>query len=128
MSVRRAARVQTSQFFGTGVVWSHNAEKCGEKGLRILLHPSIVPHVDAIEEGEWVTKHVPLAAPTAKALSELNYVNPHFVSDAQTIVTEFAGLAAAVRSMMQNVPDKFRIYYEETLSALEKMDEQWTSN
>jgi hypothetical protein len=120
------ARVQTSQFFGTGVVWSYNAEKCGEKGLRILLHPSIVPHVEAIEEGEWATRHVPLGAPTANALSELNYANPHFMSDTETFVTEFAELAAAVQSMRQKAPDKFSIHYEETLTALARMDEQWT--
>jgi hypothetical protein len=30
----------SAHFLGTGVVWSHAAESCGIKGLRILLHPS----------------------------------------------------------------------------------------
>ncbi len=30
-----------AQFLGTGVVWSSRAERCGIKGCRILLHPSV---------------------------------------------------------------------------------------
>jgi hypothetical protein len=32
-----------AHFLGTGVVRSHEAEKCGIKGIRILLHSSVVP-------------------------------------------------------------------------------------
>jgi len=32
-----------AHFLGTGVVRSHAAEKCGIKGIRLLLHPSVVP-------------------------------------------------------------------------------------
>jgi hypothetical protein len=32
-----------SQFVGTGVVRAHAAEECGIKGIRILLHPSVIP-------------------------------------------------------------------------------------
>lgn len=35
-----------SQFLGTAVVRANAAEKCGIKGLRILLHPSVVPLLD----------------------------------------------------------------------------------
>lgn len=33
------------QFLGTAVVRAHAAETCGIKGLRILLHPSVMPPV-----------------------------------------------------------------------------------
>lgn len=32
-----------AHFLGTGVVYSHQAEKCGVKGIRILVHRSAVP-------------------------------------------------------------------------------------
>jgi len=37
-----------AQFLGTAVVRAHAAETCGIKGLRILLHPSIMPLLDDI--------------------------------------------------------------------------------
>lgn len=36
------------QFLGTAVVRAHSAETCGIKGLRILLHPSVMPLLDDI--------------------------------------------------------------------------------
>jgi len=36
----------SAHFLGTGVVWSHAAESCGIKGLRILLHPSAAALLD----------------------------------------------------------------------------------
>lgn len=35
-----------AQFLGTAIVRSHAVEKCGIKGLRILLHPSVLPLFD----------------------------------------------------------------------------------
>jgi len=37
-----------SQFLGTAIVRAHAAESCGIKGMRILLHPSIMPLLDDI--------------------------------------------------------------------------------
>lgn len=37
-----------AQFLGTAIVRAHAAETCGIKGLRILLHPSVVPLLDDI--------------------------------------------------------------------------------
>lgn len=37
-----------AQFLGTAIVRAHAAETCGIKGLRILLHPSIMPLLDDI--------------------------------------------------------------------------------
>src|SRR5262249_33497399 len=34
--------ISECRFIGTAVVYAHEAEKCGEKGMRILLHPSAV--------------------------------------------------------------------------------------
>jgi hypothetical protein len=45
-----------SQFLGTAVVRAYQAEKCGVKGLRILLHPSIAPLLAD-------PKHNPVAPP-----------------------------------------------------------------
>lgn len=44
-----------AQFLGTAVVRAHSAESCGIKGLRILLHPSIMPLLNNID-------HNPLAS------------------------------------------------------------------
>lgn len=35
-----------AQFLGTAIVRAHAAETCGIKGLRILLHPSVIPLFD----------------------------------------------------------------------------------
>jgi hypothetical protein len=35
-----------AHFLGTGVVGAHDAEGCGPKGVRILLHPSVSPLLD----------------------------------------------------------------------------------
>lgn len=35
-----------ASFLGTGVVRSHAAEACGIKGMRILMHPSVLPLLD----------------------------------------------------------------------------------
>jgi hypothetical protein len=37
-----------AQFLGTAIVRAHAAETCGIKGLRILLHPSVMPLLDDI--------------------------------------------------------------------------------
>lgn len=37
-----------AQFLGTSIVRAHAAESCGIKGLRILLHPSVMPLLDDI--------------------------------------------------------------------------------
>ncbi len=37
-----------AQFLGTAIVRAHAAESCGVKGLRILLHPSVMPLLDDI--------------------------------------------------------------------------------
>lgn len=38
-----------AQFLGTAVVRAHAAETCGIKGLRILLHPSVMPLLDDVQ-------------------------------------------------------------------------------
>lgn len=37
-----------AQFLGTAIVRAHAAETCGIKGLRILLHPSVMPFLDNV--------------------------------------------------------------------------------
>ncbi len=51
-----------AQFLGTAVVRAHAAETCGIKGLRILLHPSVMPLLDD-------SHHNPV--PTEKSLHPL---------------------------------------------------------
>jgi hypothetical protein len=35
-----------SQFLGTGIVRAYQTERCGLSGLRILLHPNLIPNLD----------------------------------------------------------------------------------
>ncbi len=42
------SRDHAAQFLGTAVVRAHATETCGIKGLRILLHPSVMPLLDDI--------------------------------------------------------------------------------
>ena len=39
----------SAQFLGTAIVHAHETETCGIKGLRILLHPSIIPLLSDIQ-------------------------------------------------------------------------------
>ena len=54
-----------AQFLGTAIVRAHAAETCGIKGLRILLHPSVMPLLDDIH-------HNPL--PTEEQLHPLRHL------------------------------------------------------
>ena len=45
-----------AQFLGTAIVRAHAAETCGIKGLRILLHPSVMPLLDDIRHNPVPTK------------------------------------------------------------------------
>lgn len=45
-----------AQFLGTAVVRAHAAESCGIKGLRILIHPSVIPLLDDIHHNPVATE------------------------------------------------------------------------
>ncbi|GAB6270616.1 hypothetical protein KN63_08915 [Smithella sp. F21] len=45
-----------AQFLGTAVVRAHAAETCGIKGLRILIHPSVMPLLDDIHHNPVLTE------------------------------------------------------------------------
>ena len=45
-----------AQFLGTAIVRAHAAESCGIKGMRILLHPSVIPMLDDINHNPVFTE------------------------------------------------------------------------
>jgi len=47
-----------AQFLGTAIVRAHAAETCGIKGLRILLHPSVMPLLDDIQHNPESTERI----------------------------------------------------------------------
>jgi hypothetical protein len=120
------SRMHASQFLGTGVVRAHAAEQSGVQAMKILLHPSVVPHVSEVTFGDWVLKTLPIDPATSTASHELNYVTPRYDSSAQKIITDVTAITRSVEKMMRTAsPDK-RGYYQNTLAALARMHDQWT--
>jgi hypothetical protein len=116
------------QFFGTGVVGAHDAERCGIKGMRILLHPDItVPDANAF---------CPIADPpdTPRPLKpsvthELNYaakglrLAPTFDEDEREAAFDSDILTVQVSMMKRDSPDvaEVQLQYQRTLEAIVKM-------
>ncbi len=117
-------RRHSSQFLGTGVIRAHQAESCGLKGLRILIHP------DAEMTEDWpgdlceVEDDAPQPKMARRVIHELNYLehHPDFSSDGpQTTDESHDELVAGVTKMMDRSPERERLHYQQTFAALARM-------
>ena len=63
--------VSRSRFIGTAVVYAHGAEQCGGKGMRIFVHPSAAPELQAFNTR---IRILPLPKPYKTASCELDYL------------------------------------------------------
>jgi len=118
-------RRHSSQFLGTGVIRAHQAESCGLKGLRIFIHPDS----EMIED--WPGDLCPVLDDASQELSppvisELNWLlhDPDFepsTDGPQTVDEANDAFVVSVTEMMNAVPDRAKVQYQQTLAALTRM-------
>ncbi len=118
-------RRHSSQFLGTGVIRAHRAESCGLKGLRIFIHPDS----EIIED--WPGDVCPIPDDTVQKLSppvinELNWLlhDPDFAlrtDGPQTVDEANDAFVVSIAEMMGTAPDRAKVQYQQTLTALARM-------
>jgi hypothetical protein len=119
-------RRHSSQFIGTGVIRAHQAESCGLKGLRILIHP------EADLRQDWPGDFCPVPEPEenqrlrVSVVQELNYLPhaPDFTPTAggpQTIDEAYDEIVTAVTQMKNASPESEKAHYDHTFAALARM-------
>ena len=111
-----------AHFLGTGVVRSNHAERCGIKGLRILLHPSAMQHLEEL------TKDAPKSPKESIRIiqcstDETN--NPigvrHEVNYWRFTPTRETKAWHALQDMWNAAPEKEKKHYEATAGAIDRM-------
>lgn len=116
----RAARIHTTQFLGTAVVRAHAAEQSGIKGLRILVHPSVMDVLRDEEAASWLS----LAEGNENACAEVNYL---YFSGGDTqngraaIQNRYDLYRDYVDSMRGEAPENKKHYYSNTMAAYVRM-------
>jgi hypothetical protein len=113
-----------AQFLGTATVRAHAAETCGIKGLRILLHPSVMPLLDDIQ-------HNPV--PTGRLLHPLRHLECpekerinkacvlHEIDYWQLTPTREAEAWRGLQDMWNKAPLSEVEHYEVTAEAINRM-------
>jgi hypothetical protein len=129
------AIVTKALFGGTGIVYAHMAETCGEKGCRIFVHPSLRP-----EDFMFMMTGIPLLelpSPTPRAYAEVCYLGPEygerpdFVGRSLRPANADLALWEGVRFMetaSEPLSDKDRLHYSETKDAIQRMRELFGRN
>lgn len=104
-----------SHFLGTGVVKSFQAESCGIKGMRVLIHPSIEPLLNKESNADIIIQdceshEIDNIVGVSK---ELNYW-VYNISDEKKAWRNF-------REMWNSSPPKALIHYEATANSIQNM-------
>lgn len=120
-----SSRLHVAEFLGTAVVRAHRAEHCGIRGLRILLDPSMEPHVDQLQGDEWIVSRIPVAEESSAVGSELNFVSVYQPGDGSRLITNHTELRRAVKRLRNEAPADKVDYYDNTLGALARMEAYW---
>jgi hypothetical protein len=113
-----------AQFLGTAMVRAHAAETCGIKGLRILLHPSVMPLLDDIhhnpvlEEG----RSPPLYHLECSEQEQLNKAGVlHEIDYWHLTPTTEANAWRGLQDMWSKAPPSEVEHYEVTAEAINRM-------
>lgn len=111
-----------AHFLGTGVVRSHATEGCGIKGMRVLLHPSVVPLLND-------TVHSP-PLPSNKRLQSIECPTEER-GNAAGVAYEFdywrfkptaeADAWHALQDMWDAAPQQAQVHYRVTAEAINRM-------
>lgn len=104
-----------SHFLGTGVVKAFQAESCGIKGMRVLIHPSIEPLLNKESNADIIIQNCePLEIDNIVGVSkELNYW-VYNISDEKKAWRNF-------REMWDSSPQQAIIHYEATANSIQNM-------
>lgn len=112
-----------AQFLGTAVVRSYQAERCGIKGLRVLLHPSVESliaddtHNPTSSNGRRRIKAVQCSPAESK-----NSAGVGFELDYWTLpITKERSAWHALQNMWRNAPDSACEHYQATAEAISRM-------
>jgi hypothetical protein len=121
-STENAGRVQVSRsrFVGTAVVFAHAAEQAGGKGMRIFVHPFVVPD---LQNRSNRTRLLKLPNAVAAATHEVDYLyDPTPTGQTPSADDQDRDLTKIVAAMKEpKAPLPIRRQYTETLKALNRM-------
>ncbi len=111
-----------SQFLGTGIIRSYQAERCGVPGLRILLHPDLEPMLD--KEALRIVPVKPSEKMRLNVQSEVNYLDA--TDDLLGLGRDFDDCIQfdSLRWMMNVTDEQFQYHYVETFNAWNIMRSQ----
>lgn len=112
-----------AQFLGTAIVRAHAAETCGIKGLRILLHPSVIPLFDDNRHNPESTgrKH-PILYLECSEKERTNKTGVHHEIDYWHLrPTREADAWHAFQDMWNEAPQSVYEHYEVTAEAINRM-------
>jgi len=113
-----------SQFLGTAVVRAHAAEKCGIKGLRILLHPSVLPLFDDNRHNPTSLDNLlsPMRYIECSEKERTNKIGVHHEIDYWNFrPTREAQAWHAFQDMWNEAPQSEYEHYEATAEAINRM-------
>jgi hypothetical protein len=112
--------VTRSLFVGTAVVRAHAAERCGGKGLRIFVHPSVTPELAVVRQR---IKTIALVTSFKDAQWELDFLyEPRPAQEKPAPEEADQDLFEAVQEMKdETMPTKAKRHYIETIKAMNRM-------
>jgi hypothetical protein len=121
-STENAGNVQISRsrFIGTAAVFAHAAEQSGGKGMRVFLHPSVVPDLQGLSSR---VKVLPIQKPFRNATHEVDYLHePTPMGRTPSADDQDRTVFQIVKEMEDPAaPLKIRRQYIETIKALNRM-------
>ena len=113
-----------AQFLGTAIVRAHAAETCGIKGLRILLHPSVIPLFDDTHHNPESTDEMshPMCCLECPKKEQTNKTGVHNEIDFWHLKpTMEAKVWHAFQDMWNEAPQSEYVHYEATAEAIDRM-------
>jgi hypothetical protein len=113
-----------AQFLGTAIVRAHAAEASGIKGLRILLHPSILPLLDDTRHNPESTREMqpPVGYLECSEKERTNKIGVHHeINYWHLRPTREAEVWHAFQDMWNEAPQSECEHYEVTAEAIDRM-------
>ena len=113
-----------AHFLGQSVVRAHIAETCGIKGIRILLHPSVMPLLDNIQHNPQSKDRdsTPLLILECSDSEQSNKVGvTHEINYWHFAPTREAQAWRGLQDMWNQAPPSAVVHYEATARAIDRM-------